>query len=150
MKLIASGERNVNKMSGVGKEHRSSLSKSVSLFLFCNEAHLYHFFVNSTFKACHYGGGCWGRGEEAIISEFGMDRYTLLYFKWITNKDLLLNYREFCSMLCGSLDGRGVWGRMDTCTCVPESLRSSPKTITALLIGGAVVKNLPANAGDRV
>ena len=23
--------------------------------------------------------------------------------------------REFCSMLCGSLDGRGVWGRMDTC-----------------------------------
>ena len=150
MKLIASGERNVNKMSGVGKEHRSSLSKSVSLFLFCNEAHLYHFFVNSTFKACHYGGGCWGRGEEAIISEFGMDRYTLLYFKRITNKALLLNYREFCSMLCGSLDGRGVWGRMDTCTCVPESLRSSPKTITALLIGGAVVKNLPANAGDRV
>ena len=106
--------------------------------------------MNSTFKACHYGGGCWGRGEEAIISEFGMDRYTLLYFKWITNKDLLLNYREFCSMLCGSLDGRGVWGRMDTCTCVPESRRSSPKTITALLIGGAVVKNLPANAGDRV
>ena len=39
-----------------------------------------------------------------------MDRYTLLYFKWVTNKDLLLNYREFCSMLCGSLDGRGVWG----------------------------------------
>ena len=21
-------------------------------------------------------------------------------------------------MLCGSLDGRGVWGRMDTCTCM--------------------------------
>ena len=32
--------------------------------------------------------------------------YTLLYLKWITKKDPL--YRELCSMLCGSLDGRGV------------------------------------------
>ena len=24
-----------------------------------------------------------------IVREFGMDRYTLLYLKWITNKDLL-------------------------------------------------------------
>ena len=26
---------------------------------------------------------------ERIVSEFGMDMYTLLYLKWITNKDLL-------------------------------------------------------------
>ena len=26
---------------------------------------------------------------EWIVREFGMDRYTLLYLKWITNKDLL-------------------------------------------------------------
>ena len=26
---------------------------------------------------------------EGIVREFGMDIYTLLYFKWITNKDLL-------------------------------------------------------------
>ena len=38
-------------------------------------------------------------------------------------------------MLCASLDGRGVWGRMDTCICMAESLCSSPKTITILLIG---------------
>ena len=25
--------------------------------------------------------------------------------------------------LCGSLDGRGVWGRMDTCMCMNESLQ---------------------------
>ena len=25
--------------------------------------------------------------------------------------------RELCSMSDGSLDGRGVWGRMDTCIC---------------------------------
>ena len=33
-----------------------------------------------------------GVGEglrEGIVREFGMDRYTLLYLKWITNKDLL-------------------------------------------------------------
>ena len=27
-----------------------------------------------------------------------------------------------CSMLCGSLDGRGVWGWMDTCICMAETL----------------------------
>ena len=28
----------------------------------------------------------WGKG---IVREFGMDMYTLIYLKWITNKDLL-------------------------------------------------------------
>jgi hypothetical protein len=37
-------------------------------------------------------------------------------------------------MLGGRLDGRGVWGRMDTCICVAESLCCSPETITTLLI----------------
>ena len=27
--------------------------------------------------------------REGIVREFGMDMYTLLYSKWITNKDLL-------------------------------------------------------------
>ena len=45
-------------------------------------------------------------------------------------------------MLCASLDGRGVWGRMDTCICVcmAESLRCSPET-TTLLIGYTPVQN---------
>ena len=30
-------------------------------------------------------------------------------------------------MLCGSLDGRGVWGRMDTCTYMAESLCCPPE-----------------------
>ena len=31
-----------------------------------------------------------GRGwREGIVWEFGMDMYTLLYLKWIANKDLL-------------------------------------------------------------
>ena len=34
---------------------------------------------------------------------------------------------ELCSMLCASLDGRGVWGRMNTCIHMAESLPWSPK-----------------------
>ena len=31
-----------------------------------------------------------GKDEgEGIVTEFGMDVYTVLYLKWITNKDLL-------------------------------------------------------------
>ena len=41
---------------------------------------------------------------------------------------------EFCSMLCGSLDRRGVWGRIHTCMHMAESLSCSPETIIALLI----------------
>ena len=34
--------------------------------------------------------GCWGEGRgEGILREFGVDMYTLLCLKWITNKDLL-------------------------------------------------------------
>ena len=32
------------------------------------------------------GGGAW---QEGIVREFGINMYTLLYLKWITNKDLL-------------------------------------------------------------
>ena len=38
------------------------------------------------------------------------------------------------SMLYGSLDGRGVWGRMDTCMYMAESLCCSPPTIRTLFI----------------
>ena len=38
-------------------------------------------------------------------------------------------------MLCGSLDGRGGWGRMDTSTCRAQSLCYSPETTTTLLTG---------------
>ena len=37
-------------------------------------------------------------------------------------------------MLWGSLDGRGVWARMNTGICVAESFCCSPETITPLLL----------------
>ena len=30
-----------------------------------------------------------------------------------------VEHRQLCSVLWGRLDGRGVWGRMGTCICVP-------------------------------
>jgi len=36
--------------------------------------------------------------------------YTLLYLKWIINKDLLYKRMELCLILCASLDGRGFVG----------------------------------------
>ena len=48
---------------------------------------------------------------------------------------------ELCSVLCGSLDRRGVWGRMDTCVCMAESFCLSLEMITAVLIGHAPIQN---------
>ena len=50
----------------------------------------------------------WGeRLGEGILREFGLGMYILLYFKWITNKELL--YSTGNSAQC-YVDGRGVWG----------------------------------------
>ena len=43
-------------------------------------------------------GAAGGRMGEWIMRQFGIDRYTLLYLKWITNKDLL--YSTETSVQC--------------------------------------------------
>ena len=48
---------------------------------------------------------------------------------------------ELCSMLCASLDKRGIRGRMDTCVCMAESLHCSNENIT-LLIGYTPIQNV--------
>ena len=66
---------------------------------------------------CHHGGLPW----------------------WLSGKKAARHAGELCSMLCGSLSGRGVWGRMDTCVYVAESPHLSAETGTALLIGSVHV-----------
>ena len=46
-----------------------------------------------------------------------------------------------CALFVGSLDGRGVGGRMDTCICVAESSHCARETITTLLIGHTTIQN---------
>ena len=53
-------------------------------------------------------------------------------FKMDNQQGPTAQHRELCSVLCGSLDG--VWGRMDTCTCMAESLHCSPETLTTLFV----------------
>ena len=48
---------------------------------------------------------------------------------------------NFYKCKCGSLDGKGVWGRMDTCICTAEFLHCLPGTITTLLISYTPVQN---------
>ena len=78
-------------------------------------------------------GGMGGEWEDGIIREFWMDMLTLLYFKWITNKDLLYNAGN--SVQSGPLNGRGVWGRIYTCICMAEPLCYPTEAITTLLVG---------------
>ena len=49
---------------------------------------------------------------------------------------------ELCSMLYASLDGRGIWERMDTCICMDESLRRSPEILITLLIGYTAMQKI--------
>ena len=44
-------------------------------------------------------------------------------------------------MLCGSLNRRGVWRRMDTCICMAESLCCPPETVTTLAISYTPIQN---------
>ena len=55
-------------------------------------------------------------------------------FRTGDQEELIVQHMELCSMLCGSLDGRAVWGRLDTCMCMAESLRCSPETVPALFV----------------
>ena len=69
--------------------------------------------------------------REGIIREF----VHMAVCKMENQQSFPVQHMEFCSMLCGSLDGRGVWGRMDTCICMAESFSCPLGTITALLSG---------------
>ena len=65
-----------------------------------------------------------------------------LIFKVDAQQGPAVWHRELCSVLGGSLDGRGVWGRMDTCICMAESICYAPETITTLLAGYTPIQNL--------
>ena len=53
-------------------------------------------------------------GERGIVWEFVIDMHTLLLIKTDNQQRPTIWQKELCSMLCGRLYGRGVWGRMDT------------------------------------
>ena len=83
-----------------------------------------------------------GGGERGgwIVRELGKDTCTLLCLKRITR-------RTYCTAQGTLLDvmrqpgWAGVWGRMDTCTRMAESLCCPPETTTTLLISYTPIQN---------
>ena len=85
----------------------------------------------------YQGGRAGGRDSQGV---WDSQVHTAI-FKMDNQQGPTVQRRELCSMLCGSLDGRGVWGRMDTCICMAESLCCALETITTLIIGYIPVQN---------
>ena len=73
--------------------------------------------------------------EDGIIREFGMEVYTLLYFKWVTRQDLPLSTGNSVQCYGAAWMGGGVWRKMDTYIYKAQSLCCPPETIATLLIG---------------
>ena len=67
---------------------------------------------------------------EGIVRKFGKVMYTLLYFKWITNKDLLNSRQNSAQCYEAAWMGGRVRGRMDTCMCMAEYAGCSLETTT--------------------
>ena len=55
---------------------------------------------------CQSGEG-W---REEVVRKFGMDVYTLLYLKWITNKDLLYSTGNSAQCYVAAWMGGEFWG----------------------------------------
>ena len=79
--------------------------------------------------------------EERIVGKFGMELYTLLCAKQITNQDLL--YSTGNSAQCCVLAWMGVefGGSMDPCICMAESLHCLPEIVITLLISYTPIQN---------
>ena len=52
-------------------------------------------------------------GEGTVREFVGHGHAHTAIFKMDNQQGPTVQHRELCSMLCSSLDGRGVWGRMD-------------------------------------
>ena len=74
-----------------------------------------------------------------------MDRYALLYLKWVTNKDLLHSTGKSAQCSLAAWMGGESGGRVDTCICMAESLCCPPETMTMLLIGYTLIQNKKLN-----
>ena len=87
--------------------------------------------------------GCQDEGcREGIFREFGINMYTLLYLKWITNKDLLYSTWNFAKCYVAVWLGGEVGGEWTHIyVCMAESLCCSHETITTLFFSYTPIQN---------
>ena len=73
-------------------------------------------------------------GGEGEVRDFGKVMYTLLYLKWIINKDLWCSTWNSAQCYVPAWMGGVAWRRTDTCICMAKSLHCSPETTKTLSI----------------
>ena len=71
----------------------------------------------------------YGSKHTLISNPAHLDRYTLLYLKWIINKDILYTQGTLLNVTCQP-GLEEIWERMDTNILGAESLCCPPKTTT--------------------
>ena len=71
---------------------------------------------------------------EGIVKEFGIDMYTLLYLKSITNKDLLYSIRNSALRYAAAWMGGDFGGEWIHVYVWLSPFAATPETITTLLI----------------
>ena len=82
------------------------------------------------------------RGKDGVVREFGIDRNTLLYLKWITNKDLLYSTGNSAQCYVAAWMGGEFGGEwIHVYVCMAESLYCPSETITTLLISYTPIQN---------
>ena len=84
-------------------------------------------------------------GRKEIVAEFGIDMYTRLYLKWITNKDLLYSTWNSAQCYVAAWMGEESGGER-----IHEPLCCLPETITFLIAyitiqNKKLKKNKPVN-----
>ena len=82
----------------------------------------------------------YGCGGEVIVRDFGMVMDTLLYLKWIINKDLLYSTGNSAQRYVAARM-EGEFGGEYICICMAESLCCPPEIITTLLISYTPIQN---------
>ena len=63
----------------------------------------------------------WRKAGQGQSGSLGWICTNTSIFKMDNQQGPAVQHRELSSVLYSSLDGRGVWGRMDTATCVAET-----------------------------
>ena len=76
----------------------------------------------------------WDFMENQYKDKLDLEKCRHAIFKIDNQQGPRAEHRELCSVLRGSLDGRGAWGRMDTCICLTGSLGCALETVTALFV----------------
>ena len=84
---------------------------------------------------------CWGKveGKGQLGSWDGHVHTNILKMDY--QQGHTVQHLELCSVSCGSLDGRGVQGRMDIYICMAKSHRYSPEISTTLFTGYTDIQN---------